>query len=95
MSNKIREMLRNRMDRIRSLNRKLAAQYTLYALFMTFIMIVAYSALYPALRAVLDAAIPTMGEAEGTILSLVPLFILLFILWSAMWYVAPKYEARR
>jgi len=65
-------------------------QYTIYALFMTIITLIAYVAVYPVLTEVIsDAGITGI---EGTILSLCPLFILLFILLSAMWYVYPYRE---
>lgn len=77
-------------EKLLLLHRKLAAQYTLYALFMTFITIIAYAYLYPVLKGVIDEMTPSMGEAEATLLSLVPLFILMFILWGGAWYVMPR-----
>lgn len=71
------------------LNEKtLEAQYTIYALFMTVLTLIAYVACYPVLSQVLSEA--DISGIEGTILSWIPLFILLFILWSAIWYVQPR-----
>ncbi|RLF43419.1 MAG: hypothetical protein DRN18_00070 [Thermoplasmata archaeon] len=70
--------------------RDVRGQYTIYALFMTIITLIAYVAVYPVLTQVIsDAGITGI---EGTILSLSPLFILLAILLSAMWYVYPYRE---
>ena len=70
--------------------RDVRGQYTIYALFMTIITLIAYVAVYPVLTEVIsDAGITGI---EGTILSLSPLFILLAILLSAMWYVYPYRE---
>jgi len=71
----------------------LRGQFTLYALFMTVLMLIAYAvALYP----MLDSVITTAGitGVEGDILSWSPLFLLLFILWGGLWYVNPQ-EGRR
>lgn len=71
------------------LNKKtLVAQYTIYALFMTALTLIAYVAIYPALNQIIADA--NISGIEGTIVGWFPLFILLFILWSAMWYVSPK-----
>lgn len=67
-------------------------QYTLFALFMTVITIIAYAYLYPVLKAVIDDAVPTMDDATATMISLSPLFIFLFILYGALWYVVPRRE---
>lgn len=75
-------------------SRWVSGQYTMYALFMTVITIIAYSAVYPILKNIIDDAIPGMGDTEAFILQLSPLFILLFILWGAMWYVTPQREER-
>lgn len=64
------------------------AQYTIYALFMTVLTLIAYVAVYPVLNQILEDA--AIGGIEGTIMSWIPLFILLFILWSAIWYVQPR-----
>ena len=73
-----------------SLWRDVRGQYTIYALLMTIITLIAYVAVYPVLTEVIsDAGITGI---EGTILSLSPLFILLAILLSAMWYVYPYRE---
>jgi hypothetical protein len=57
---------------------------------MTVVTIIAYIACYPLLNtAITDSGITGM---EGTLLSYTPLFIFLFILWSAMWYVNPYRE---
>jgi hypothetical protein len=54
---------------------------------MTVLSIVAYVATYPLLnQTIADSGITGM---EGTLLTYTPLFIFLFILWSAMWYVNP------
>jgi hypothetical protein len=66
----------------------LCAQYTIYALFMTVLTLIAYVAVYPVLTSILEAA--DISGIEGTIVSWIPLFILLFILWSAIWYVQPR-----
>jgi hypothetical protein len=71
--------------------RTLKGQYTIYAMFMTVLTLIAYIAVHP----LLDEIISTSGITgiEGTLISWAPLFIILFILWSAIWYVAP-YERR-
>ena len=71
---------------------RLKGQYTIFAMFMTVITIIAYSKIYPVLKAVIDDAIPGMTDDVATILSLSPLIILLFILYGAMWYVIPNRE---
>lgn len=65
-------------------------QYTVFALFMTIITLIAYVAVYPVLDEVINES--GIGGIEGTILRLCPLFILLAILLSAMWYVYPYRE---
>ena len=67
------------------------AQFTIYAMFMTIFAIIAYAvAGYPVMLAVInDAGITGL---EGTILGYCPLFVLLFIIFSAMWYVNPQKE---
>lgn len=64
------------------------AQYTIYALFMTALTLIAYVAIYPVLNQIVSDA--DISGIEGTIVSWFPLFILLFILWSAIWYVQPR-----
>jgi len=70
--------------------KKLKAQYTIYALFMTVLTLIAFVAIYP----LLDSIIVNSGITgiEGTLLTWSPLFIVLFILWSAVWYVNPRRE---
>lgn len=70
-------------------------QYTLFALFMTVITIIAYTQIYPVLKMFIDDATPEMDEATATLLSLSPLIIFFFILYGAMWYVIPSREERR
>ena len=77
-----------------SLNNRLKGQYTLFAMFMTVITIIAYAYIYPVLKSVLDATIPTMDSATGTIVALSPLFIFFFILYGSLWYVVPHREER-
>lgn len=69
------------------LHKTMKAQYTLYAMLMTVLTIIAYTAVYP----ILDTIITGSGITgmEGTILGYIPLFILLFIIWSSAAYVAP------
>lgn len=75
--------------------RKLKGQYTLYALFMTAITIIAYlTAAYPILSDVIaetEIADPILSD----IIAFTPLLLFLFILWGAMWYIAPRYEQPR
>jgi len=66
------------------------AQYTIYALFMTVLTLIAYVACYPVLSAIISTS--GITGIEGTIISWIPLFILLFILWSAIWYVQPRQQ---
>jgi hypothetical protein len=69
---------------------ELKAQYTIYALFMTVLTLIAFVAVYPLLdELVVESGIEGI---EGTLLTWSPLFIVLFILWSAMWYVNPRRE---
>jgi len=83
-------MLKHLLEKIRNKHVELQAQYTIYALFMTVLTIVAYVAVYPLLNdTITDSGITGM---EGTLISYTPLFIFLFILWSAMWYVNPYRE---
>jgi len=82
-------------DMLRYLNRYifLKGQYTLYALFMTIITVIAYLvAGYPILSAVIAESTPGMDPTLASIIEFTPLLIFLFILWGAMWYVAPRYE---
>lgn len=68
-------------------------QFTMYALLMTFLSIVVYSVLYPVLQTVFDTFLPDdMPELDRLIIELSPLFLFLFILYSAMWYVVPHRE---
>lgn len=68
----------------------LNAQYTIYALFMTVLTLIAFVAVYP----LLDELVVQSGITgiEGTLLTWTPLFIVLFILWSAVWYVNPRQQ---
>ena len=77
-----------------SINKRFSikGQYTIFAMFMTVITIIAYAYIYPVLKSVIDAAIPGMSSDVATILSLSPLVILFFILYGAMWYVIPSRE---
>lgn len=60
-------------------------QFTLYALLMTFLSIVVYSVLYPVLQNVFDTFLPEdMPSLDRLIIELSPLFLFLFILYSAM-----------
>jgi len=68
-------------------HQQLKGQYTLYALFMTVITLIAYVAVYPLLTGVLATA--GITGIEGTLLAWTPVFILLFIIWGSMWYVNP------
>jgi hypothetical protein len=80
-------MLKQLLWKIRNKHVELKAQYTIYALFMTVLSIVAYVAVFPLLNdTITNSGVTGM---EGTLLSYSPLFIFLFILWSAMWYVNP------
>ena len=75
---------------LKFLDARLRAQYTIYAMIMTILGIIAYAAVYPLLKSIIEIALPGMGEVEAMIISLVPLFILLFILWGAMYYTLPQ-----
>jgi hypothetical protein len=75
--------------RLKCLDARLRAQYTIYAMIMTILGIIAYAAAYPLLKAIIEMALPGMGEVEGMLVSLIPLFILIFILWGAMYYTMP------
>lgn len=77
-----------------TMNNGFKGQYTLFALFMTVITIIAFTQVYPILKMFIDDAIPGMDEATGTLLSLSPLIIFFFILYGAMWYVIPSREER-
>lgn len=78
---------------LKKLNKsRMKGQYTLHAMLMTVMSIIAYSQIYPMLKAILDEVIPTMEEPVGTLVALSPLFIFLFILYGALWYVAPHRE---
>lgn len=80
---------------LNKINEKVKGQYTLYALFMTIITVIAYLvAGYPILAQVIaeaDISDPILADIIG----FTPLLIFLFILWGAMWYIAPKYEQPR
>jgi len=71
---------------------QLRGQYTLHAMLMTIMSIIAYSQLYPMLKEILDEVMPTMDSSVGTLVALSPLFIFLFILYGALWYVSPHRE---
>jgi len=86
--NQLRKYCRRIWLMLHALNYKIQAQYTIYALFMTVLTLIAYVAVYPVLNQILSEA--AIEGIEGTILSWIPLFILLFILWSAIWYVQPR-----
>lgn len=86
--NQLRKYCRRIWLMLHVLNYKVQAQYTIYALFMTVLTLIAYVAVYPVLNQILSEA--AIEGIEGTILSWIPLFILLFILWSAIWYVQPR-----
>jgi hypothetical protein len=68
---------------------RLKGQYTMYALLMTVLTIVAYTQIYPFLKDIIDEAVTDMDSNTALLVSLSPLFIFLFILWSAVWYVSP------
>ena len=89
-----REMVlnKNSMSRI---NKKLSGQFTLFALFMTVITIIAFSYIYPVLKSVIDEVSPTMDDATATLLTISPFLIFLFILYGAIWYVVPNREMVR
>jgi hypothetical protein len=72
--------------------KKLKGQFTLYALFITVVTIIAYTQIYPFLNTIITDAIVDMDASTALIVSLSPLFIFLFILYSAMWYVVPHRE---
>jgi len=69
-------------------NKVYTGQYTIYAMFMTILTLVAYIAVHPVLQTIIDEA--GITGIEGNLISWTPLFIILFILWSAMWYVNPQ-----
>jgi len=73
---------------------EIRGQYTLYALFMTVLTIICYTQVYPILKIFIDDALPGMDEATGTLISLSPFVIFMFILYGAMWYVIPSREER-
>jgi len=73
--------------------RYLKGQYTLYALVMTIIAVVAYlTAAYPILSSVLAETTPGMSPILAQILNFAPLLLFLTILWGSMYYVAPQHE---
>jgi uncharacterized BrkB/YihY/UPF0761 family membrane protein len=78
----------------RGIYRKLKGQYTLYALFMTFVIIVCFSVLYAPLKAIIDDAVPGMDESTAMLLTASLFIIFLFILFGAYWYVAPQREEK-
>lgn len=77
-----------------NLSKRLKGQYTLFAMFMTVITIIAYAYIYPVLKAVIDEMSPQMDDATRTLISLSPLFIFFFILYGSLWYVVPHREER-
>lgn len=75
------------------LSKKVKGQYTLYAMFMTVITVIAYLvAAYPILSDVIAETTPEMDATLAGIIEFTPLLIFLFIIWGAMFYVAPRYE---
>lgn len=78
----------------RILSKRLRGQYTLFAMFMTVITIIAYAYIYPVLKAVIDEMSPQMDDATATLISLSPLFIFFFILYGSLWYVVPHREEK-
>ena len=67
-----------------------AGQYTIISLVYTFVLIIVYTRLYPTIKAFIDEATPSMTALDATILSLIPFFLLLVIVLSALWYVVPR-----
>jgi len=67
--------------------KKLEGQYTIYAMFMTVLTLIAYIVIHPTLTTIINDA--GITGIEGQLISLAPLFIVLFILWTGVWYVAP------
>jgi len=76
----------------KKVSEKYHAQYTLFALFMTVITIIAFAKIYPVLKTVIDEAVPQMDEGTATLITLSPMIIFLFILYGALWYVVPNRE---
>lgn len=92
IDNKIDKVLMRLGARIYKYHVKLKGQFTMYALFMTVLTIIAYTQIYPVLKEIIDASIPEMDGETALLIGLSPLFIFLFILYSAMWYVVPHRE---
>ena len=86
----LKQLLLRLKRKLKDKHYELEAQYTIYALFMTVLTIVAYIAVYPLLNETIENS--GITGMEGTLISYTPLFIFLFILWSAMWYVNPHRE---
>jgi len=61
-------------------------------LIMVFMAVVVYVSLYPALKSVIDAQIGSMDDMSSTLLSLVPGFIILGLIYSLWVYVIPQRE---
>jgi len=65
-------------------------QYTIVSLVYTFVLIILYSKLYPVIKTYIDDVSPSMSPLDASVLALVPFFLLLVIVLSALWYVIPR-----
>jgi len=72
--------------------KKKRGQLTIFGLIITFILLVAFVALSPALEDVISDASFVSGTAEHSIINLFPFFILLAILASFVLYVSSRRE---
>jgi uncharacterized BrkB/YihY/UPF0761 family membrane protein len=67
-------------------------QYTIVALIATFMIIVAFAAIYPILYATIQSVLPQMDAYTQTLMLLIPFFIVLAIIMTIIYLVIPHTE---
>jgi len=67
-------------------------QYTVVALIATFMVIVAFVAIYPILYSQIQSVLPQMDAYTQTLMLLIPFFIVLAIIMTIIYLVIPHVE---
>jgi len=75
---------------LRSVGRRnVKGQFTIVTLIGVVVTLIVYSVLYPVLNDFLQQVIPISSPEEQLLLKIIPFMILLMIILSAMYYIAP------
>jgi hypothetical protein len=79
--------------KLKYLDKKLKAQFTIYTLIMAFIMLLVFSKLYPTIQSSIDDLIASgVDDLTAVIVSLYPFLIAVAIIMSVWFYVIPRRE---